>query len=121
MPAFHGMWIDPLIMTVPDIATALRFNIRTCVIGICILQRGGGFSVAEGPQLHALHDAAIRIPEHPIVFIELVYSAVIVVGVDPEYTQHVFVVAIPAQVFAVIDWPRRYNPCGMADRFCHGI
>src|SRR6185437_4700347 len=115
MPAFHGMWIDPLIMTVPDIATALRFNIRTCVIGICILQRGGGFSVAEGPQLHALHDAAIRIPEHPIVFIELVYSAVIVAGVEREYTQHVFGVPTPAQIVNGIASPSRYKPCSMAD------
>ena len=121
VPAFHGMRIDPLIMTVPDIAATLRFNVRAGVVSVCMLQRGGCFAVAEGPQLHPLDDAAIGISEHAVILVELVHAAVVVIAVDAENAQHIFVIAVPAEVFAVIDRPRRHDAGGVTHGFCHRI
>ena len=108
-------------MTVPNIASTLRFNVGASVIRVGVLQCGRRFTVTEGPQLHALDDATIGIAEHAVVFIEFVDAAVVVVAVDAEHAQHIFVVAVPAEIFAVIDRPRRHDAGGVTHGFCHRI
>src|ERR1035438_2462749 len=94
-------------MPVPNMPSALDLDIRAGLVGVSAFVILRAFAIAEGPQLHALHDAPVGIAKDSVVVLELVCSLKIIVDVDAEYAQHVLVVAVPAIVDPVVKRPVR--------------
>src|SRR5260370_40085158 len=98
---------NPFVMTVPNVPSALDLHIWPGVIGVTVIVILGAFAITEGPQLHALDDAPVRVAEHSVIILKLIRALEIIVDVNAEYTQHVLVVAVPAIVDPVVEGPIR--------------